>query len=131
MIFFTSNQEELRLIRIKLNNLEEVLKEQAEQHDRFTSARQTINQPASSLLITPNIRKPGNCYSESLENQNESILRDEQMRARETLAKSFQDKLMSLERSKIQTKNIIESLKLNLNDIELLTANNIFKITSS
>lgn len=107
------------------------MKEQAEQHDRFASARQQTNQAVSSLLITPNIRKPGNYYNECLENQNESILRDEQMRAREALAKSFQDKLMSLERSKIQTKNIIESLKLNLNDIELLTANNIFKITSN
>lgn len=111
--------------------MEEVLKDHTEQHDRLPSGRQAMNQSISSLLITPNIRKPiGTFCHESLEIPNESILRDEQMRARESLAKSFQDKLINLERSKIQTKNILESLKLNLNDIELLTANNIYKITS-
>lgn len=113
------------------------MKEQTD-NERFSSNNQSGKQPVSSLLITPTIRKSiGNSYVESLdtqfipkENISNSVLNDEHNRAKESLAKSFQDKLLSLERSKIQTKNILESLKLNLNDIELLTANNIFKITS-
>ncbi|CAF0968252.1 unnamed protein product [Brachionus calyciflorus] len=139
---FLSNQEEMRLFKIKLKNFEEIIKEQNDQiniHEKVTSSNQVIPKlPISSLLITPTIRKSiGQSYIESLDSNippNETIsncfLGDEHNRAKESLEKSFQDKLMSLERSKIQTKNILESLKLNLNDIELLTANNIYKITS-
>lgn len=84
--------------------------------------------PISSLLITPSIRKShmiieSECCSTSL--------MDEPSKMRELLARNFEERYQNLERSKQQTRNVIESLELNLNDIELMTANNIFKITTS
>lgn len=148
---FLNSQEETKTFKVKLKNLEEILREQNESLSENIKANlQTTNIPLnknaiSNLLITPTIRKSiGSSIMDSIENthqhhhhqhQTEVIntpnpLIDEQNRIKECLAKNFQDKLLNLEKSKMQTKNILESLKLNLNDIELMTANNIFKITS-
>lgn len=111
---------------------------------QLISTSPSIIQPKaqiSSLLITPTIRKSiGSHFYDSIGSQTQtqntvneisgSQMLDEQNRIKECLAKNFQDKLLNLEKSKLQTKSIIEGLKLNLNDIELMTANNIFKITS-
>lgn len=85
----------------------------------------------SSLLITPTIRKSACLTTEQcIASSSTAVALDEPTRLREILAKNFEERYQNLERSKQQTRNIIESLKLNLNDIELMTANNIFKITS-
>ena len=63
-------------------------------------------------------------------NEKTNLMLDEQGSYKESLLKKFSDKLSSLDKSKHQTKSTIDSLRANLNDIELMTANNIFKITS-
>ena len=63
-------------------------------------------------------------------NERTNMILDEQERYKETLMKKFSEKVSNLDQTKQQTKTSIDSLRSNLNEIELLTANNIFKITS-
>jgi hypothetical protein len=107
----------------------------------------------SSLLITPNINKSRarscclqtsnnlacctdlNNYATSYEsrtdkNQENNCCLDEQERLKHQLAQNFKENEFIFERGKTQTQNILDNLKLSLNEIELLTANNIFQITN-
>ena len=108
----------------------------------------------SSMLITPNLRKSYLNQTQSVLVQQQSVkhnqndqnfykivnsdvlnektnqILDEQNRFKESLFQNFQEKLINLQKSKAQTQNLIDSLRTNLNEIEVLTANNIFKITS-
>lgn len=139
------NQEETCEFKAKLVDLEVKLRETEHEVDQVNrlqanhnintltpTMRHSHNKNASSissLLITPTIRKSV-CSSVMSEAMECSSYLDEQTRMREVLARNFEERFHNLERSKQQTRNVIESLKLNLNDIELMTANNIFKITS-
>ena len=63
-------------------------------------------------------------------NEKTNLIIEEQSRYKENILRKFSEKMTSLDKSKSQTKTSIDSLKSNLNEIEKLTANNIFKITS-
>lgn len=115
---------------------------------------QTSNvQNLSSLLVHPTLRKAysGNLYNSAnanstatntaesankvpsvdlLNDKTNSIL-DEQNKYKENLIEKFHEKLCNLDRSKSQTKSIIDNLKTNLNEIEAMTANSIFKLTGT
>ena len=53
------------------------------------------------------------------------------LKYKENLIEKFHEKLCNLDRSKSQTKSIIDNLKTNLNEIEAMTANSIFKLTGT
>ena len=63
-------------------------------------------------------------------NEKTNMLIDEQEAYKQSLFIKCSEKMASLDISKQQTRCSIEQLRHNLHDIELLTANNIFKITS-
>lgn len=63
-------------------------------------------------------------------NEKSNVILEEQERYKQALLSKFSEKMNRLEQSQRQTKSSIESLKSNLGEIERLTANNIFKITS-
>lgn len=63
-------------------------------------------------------------------NEKTNLIIEEQSRYKENILRKFSEKMTYLDKSKSQTKTSIDSLKSNLNEIEKLTANNIFKITS-
>ncbi len=110
-------------------------------------------QNLSSLLVQPILRKAysGNLYcsanansattstadstnkilSADLLNEKSNNILDEQNRYKENLIEKFHEKLCNLDRSKSQTKSIIDNLKTNLNEIEAMTANSIFKLTGT
>ena len=97
----------------------------------------------SSLLIQPTIRKTyssdilltdhsmpklTSTTTDQLNEKTNTIL-DEQNKYKENLIEKFHEKLNNLDKSKCQTKSIIDNLKSNLNEIEAMTANSIFKLT--
>lgn len=63
-------------------------------------------------------------------NEKTNLILDEQERYKDALLSKFSEKMSRLDQSQRQTKTSIDSLKSNLGEIERLTANNIFKITS-
>lgn len=96
----------------------------------------------SSLLIQPSIRKAysGHLLASSEHTKSKilstdilaekaSCILDEQNKFKENLFEKFHEKLSNLDKSKCQTKNIIDNLKSNLNEIEAMTANSIYKLT--
>ena len=94
----------------------------------------------SSLLFTPSIRKSAsytNSDTAKFVEKNAwsgagvpTCCTDQQNMFKESITKNFQENLNNLERSKVQTQNVIDNLRTSLSEIEILTANNIFKITS-
>lgn len=131
------SQEEMNRFKIKLIDLEEKLSGSEKFFYESHFSEECINEPApktlvSSLLITPSIKKSSSNLIDycSGKKKLENAHLEEQNRLRKTLMANFDDRMRNLEKSKMQTKHMIDSLKLNLNDIELKTANNIFKITS-
>ena len=95
----------------------------------------------SSLLIQPSLRKAysghlltsdqtkSKILSTDLLTEKANSILDEQNKFKENLIEKFHEKLSNLDRSKCQTKSIIDNLKTNLNEIEAMTANSIFKLT--
>lgn len=99
----------------------------------------------SSLLITPTLRKSNNVL-ESTEwakqqstatsklscSQSEPRIDycDKHNRFKEKLCRNFHENMCNLERSKLQTQSYIDSLRSSLSEIEIMTANNIFKLTN-
>lgn len=93
----------------------------------------------SSFLMQPLLRKAysGNLINDTtpklvttdLLNEKTTCILDEQHKYKENLIEKFQEKLHNLDRSKCQTKSVIDNLKTNLNEIEAMTANSIFKLT--
>ncbi len=67
---------------------------------------------------------------EKLEEKTNRLIEDQEMYKQNLLLKCS-EKMASLDASKQQTRFSIEQLRNNLHEIELLTANNIFKITGS
>lgn len=104
----------------------------------------------SSLLFTPTIRKSAIFANNELKYADKNVwhgvggsncgggnggvsggtITEQQNMFKESITKNFQENLYNLERSKVQTQNVIDNLRTNLSEIEILTANNIFKITS-
>jgi hypothetical protein len=102
----------------------------------------------SSLLIIPKIKKSSssihtntfideisslnsiNLKSSSNENA-ESAFSDEQIIFKEKLTSNFKENLSNLEKSKLQTQNLIENLKLNLNEVENFTHSHILRLSNS
>jgi chromosome segregation ATPase len=88
----------------------------------------TIRKTYSSDLITEHCSIPKLTCADLLNEKTNTIL-DEQNKYKENLIEKFHEKLNNLDRSKCQTKSIIDNLKSNLNEIEAMTANSIFKLT--
>ena len=123
-------------------------------HSKHSSTMSTLQPKSliSSLLITPNINKSrarscclqssndSACCKDSMnyasfeskmeKNHENNCCLDEQERLKHQLAQNFKENEFIFERGKTQTQNILDNLKLSLNEIELLTANNIFQITN-
>ena len=97
----------------------------------------------SSMLFTPTIRKSAIYANSEVKFGEKSVwqggagggccggaITEQQNMFKESITKNFQENLYNLERSKVQTQNVIDNLRTSLSEIEILTANNIFKITS-
>ena len=115
------------------------------QHQLYNNQNLQPKSLISSMLFTPTLRRSASTVGS---NTHESALRqhgcgtksvnwsdgvtatDQQIMFKETITKNFQNNLHNLEKSKMQTQNVIDNLRTNLSEIEIFTANNIFKLTS-
>lgn len=128
---------------ISSNNL--INEQQHHHHSQYSSHNLQPKSLISSMLFTPTLRRStssvGVCAQESAHRQHgcggKSVIwsdshsaTDQQIMFKETITKNFQNNLHNLEKSKMQTQNVIDTLKSNLSEIEIFTANNIFKLTS-
>ena len=134
-----------------LNNFEKnkssthLVNEHSHHHSLCNNVNTNNLQPKSlisSLLFTPTLRRSASsaganihepahrCGGKSVNWADIPGHTDQQVMFKETISKNFQENLNNLERTKIQPQNIIDNLRTSLSEIEIFTANNIFKLTS-
>jgi hypothetical protein len=127
-------------LKIFLQNLEKTqLASKCEQHDndkKETASSINSRQLISSFLIVPEIRKPFSVISnEALDSNHDSeesiSYLYEPNKYREKLVKEFDIRFNSLERHKAQTRDFIENLKRNLNELEFKASNSIYETTAN
>ena len=114
-------------------------------HSQYAGSNLHPKSLISSMLFTPTLRRStssagasvheaphrNGCGGGKTVNWSDGIgATDQQIMFKETITKNFQDNLSNLEKSKIQTQNVIDNLRTSLSEIEIFTANNIFKLTS-